>query len=315
MTAAAHAESPTQLPGELPRESPSESQCDVLVIGGGPAGSTIAALLAGKGERVTLLEKDKHPRFHIGESLLPFNMPLFEQLGVMDEIKRIGMLKLGIELISPKHRKPVFLNFALGWDKSFSYAYQVRRSVFDHILLKNAAAKGANVIESCRVTAAEFPPEGGVVVRAQREDGQSADWRAKFLVDASGRDTFLASRMGIKHRDRRHNSAAIFGHFTGAKRLPGEAEGHITIFWFDEGWFWFIPLSDGTTSIGVEPRRTPPRRRPHDPALVRVPPRSPSKRRSSPPDTSRRRSRPWCGASRPASATRCCWASPAPARR
>jgi flavin-dependent dehydrogenase len=224
----------------------------VLVVGGGPAGSTIAALLAQRGERVTLLEKDRHPRFHIGESLLPLNVPLFEQLGVKEEIERIGMPKYGVEFVSPFHgNKASLLDFANSWDKRYYYSYEVRRSEFDHILLKNAAAKGSTVIEAVRVTAVEFPPEGGIVATGQDEAGESRTWRAKFLVDATGRDTFLANKLNIKQRNRRHGSAAVFGHFTGARRLPGKAAGNISIFWFDHGWFWFIPLADGTTSVGA----------------------------------------------------------------
>jgi flavin-dependent dehydrogenase len=220
-------------------------------IGGGPAGSTIAALLAERGEKVVLVEREKHPRFHIGESLLPLNVAHFEKLGVKEEIDRIGMTKYGVEFISPYHNKSVSLEFSLAWDKKFPYSYQVRRSEFDHVLLKNAAAKGATVIEECRVTGVEFASDGGVAVTAQDEAGTARHWQAKFLVDASGRDTFLATQLGLKQRNRQHNSAAVYGHFTGAHRLPGKAEGNITIVWFDKGWFWFIPLSDGTTSIGA----------------------------------------------------------------
>jgi flavin-dependent dehydrogenase len=224
---------------------------DVLVVGGGPAGSTIAALLAERGEHVVLVEKEKHPRFHIGESLLPFNLPLFERLGVKEQIARIGMPKYGAEFVSTYDDETSGFEFANAWDKGFPYAYQVRRSEFDHILLKNAAAKGATVIEECRVTAVDFPPEGGAVASGRDADGQVRRWRAKFLVDASGRDTLLASRFDIKHRNPKHASAAIFGHFTGAHRSSGKAEGNIALFWFDHGWFWFIPLADGTTRVGA----------------------------------------------------------------
>jgi len=225
--------------------------CDVLVVGGGPGGSTIAALLAERGKRVVLVEKDKHPRFHIGESLLPLNLPLFEKLGVAGDIARIGLVKRGAEFVSPYHGTTATVDFADAVDKRFPYAYQVRRSEFDHVLLQNAAAKGAEVIEECRVTAVEFPGEGGALVEARDAAGRDRRWRARFLVDASGRDTLIASQLGLKRRNRKHNSAAIFGHFTGARRLPGRDEGNISIAWFDHGWFWFIPLADGTTSVGA----------------------------------------------------------------
>jgi flavin-dependent dehydrogenase len=225
---------------------------DVLVIGAGPGGSTIAALLAQRGHRVALLEKGHHPRFHIGESLLPANLPLFDALGVGAQIRAIGMLKHGAEFISPSDgRRQEFL-FADAWDKSMPYAYQVRRSLFDEILARNAVRLGAQLHEGCRVRTVEFG--GGawpVRAQAQLEDGTARQWRARFLVDASGRDTLLATQQADKRRNVRHNSAAVFGHFSGAQRYEGDREGHISIYWFDHGWFWFIPLADGATSVGA----------------------------------------------------------------
>jgi flavin-dependent dehydrogenase len=242
-----------------------EASCDVLVIGGGPAGSTISALLAQRGRDVVMLEKSRHPRFHIGESLLPFNMPLFEQLGVASEIEAIGMPKYGAEFISPWHDKPVMYEFVNAADNHYSYTYQVRRSQFDEILFRNAGRKGARTLEECRVTAVDFRP-GGAEVTARGEDGTERKWQTRFVVDASGRDTFLAGRLGLKERSPKNNTAAIYGHFSGATRLPGKSEGNISLFWFDHGWFWFIPLSDGATSVGavcfpyyMKSRRTSPR--------------------------------------------------------
>lgn len=226
--------------------------CDVLVIGGGPAGSTAAALLAERGHSVTLLEKARHPRFHIGESLLPANLQLFDKLGVKDEIHAIGMEKWGAEFISPWHDYTQEFEFADAWDKSMPFAYQVRRSQFDEILIRNAARKGANVIEGCRVSAVEFlPAAGGAVIRGQHDDGGAAAWRTRFVVDASGRNTFLGNRFKTKQPNPKHNSAALYGHFSGVQRQCGKKEGNITILWFDHGWFWLIPLSDGITSIGA----------------------------------------------------------------
>lgn len=230
---------------------PTPPDCDVLVVGGGPAGATIAALLAERGRRVVVVEKDRHPRFHIGESLLPLNLPLFDRLGVREEIEQSSIHKYGVEFVSTYHGKTVTYDFARAWDKRFPYSFQVRRSAFDHILVKNAAAKGAEVIEDCRVTAIAFPENDHPHIEARDGNGRTRHWTAAFVVDASGRDTLLAAQMGFKERNPKNNSAAIFGHFTGTRRLPGKAEGNISIVWFANGWFWFIPLSDGTTSVGA----------------------------------------------------------------
>ena len=108
------------------------------------------------------------------------------------------------------------------------------------------------VFEGCKATAVDFlPNREGAVVTAERDDGAPLRWRARFLVDASGRDTFLASRMQIKQRNPKHNSAAVYGHFRDVQRHTGQTAGNISIFWFDHGWFWLIPLADGVTSVGM----------------------------------------------------------------
>jgi flavin-dependent dehydrogenase len=226
------------------------ARCEVLVIGGGPAGSTIASLLARRGRRVVVIEKDRHPRFHIGESLLPLNMPLFDQLGVREAVECIAMFKYGAQFNSVEHGKSITFEFKDALDPSQPYAYQVRRSEFDHLLLKASAANGAEVHEGTRATEVDFA-DHGVLAATRRDDGETRRWHADFLVDASGRDTFLAGKLGLKRRNLKHNSAALFGHFTGARRLPGREEGNISMFWFQHGWFWFIPLKDGTTSVGA----------------------------------------------------------------
>ena len=234
----------------LPANAGATLECDVLVVGGGPAGSTIAALLAARGRDVVVLEKAHHPRFHIGESLLPANVALFDKLGLRAEVEAIGMPKWGVEFVSPDHDHRQFVEFADAWDKSMPYAWQVRRSELDELLFRNAAARGARTLEGHRVREVGFTNDG-VDVDVELDDGARRHWRAKFLVDASGRDTLLANQLRCKKKNPRHNSSALYGHFTNATRLPGKLEGNITIFWFEHGWFWFIPLADGTTSIGA----------------------------------------------------------------
>jgi flavin-dependent dehydrogenase len=225
---------------------------DVLVIGGGPAGSTAATLLVERGYQVVLLEKEHHPRFHIGESLLPANLPILARLGVADEVKAIGMQKWGAEFISPWDGRHQTFEFAEGWNKSLPFAYQVRRSQFDEILFRRAERAGARALEGCRVRDVEFQADGaGALVHATSEDGSTLSWQARFIVDASGRDTFLGNRLKAKRRDTKHSSAALYGHFRGARRHSDKRAGDISIFWFDHGWFWFIPLADGTTSVGA----------------------------------------------------------------
>ena len=229
-----------------------QEHTDVVVIGGGPGGSTTAILLAERGHRVVLVEKDAHPRFHIGESLLPANMPLFERLGVLERMKPIGMEKWGATFVDPDRQETSGFRFEEATDHSLPMAYQVRRSEFDEILFRRAAEAGARTIENCRVRELELgdrttPPR----VIATEASGVTHEWRPRFVVDATGRDTLLGNRMKVKRKNREHNSAALFGHFRNAVRDCGQLEGNIIIFWFDHGWFWFIPLKDGVTSVGA----------------------------------------------------------------
>ena len=144
--------------------------CDVFVLGGGPGGSTIAALLAERGWNVVIAEKDRHPRFHIGESLLPLNMPLFEHLGIRDEVERIGMPKFGAEFNSPKHPDPVTFDFSEALDATYPSSFEVRRSQFDEILFRTAVRKGAHAFEACKVTNVQFLPKEDIHIEASTSD-------------------------------------------------------------------------------------------------------------------------------------------------
>jgi flavin-dependent dehydrogenase len=225
--------------------------CDVLIIGGGPAGSTIATKLAEKGRHVVMLEKASHPRFHIGESLLPMNLPILEELGVIDEIEKIGIRKYGAEFNSMQHDFSALYSFGNALNENYPYAYEVKRGEFDKILFDNAIRKGAHAHENTRVTKVDFQPDKSSIIEAKDGSGNIQRWHAKFLVDASGRSTFLASDFKIKKRSKKHNSAALFGHFKNVVRRKGLEEGNISLCWFEHGWFWMIPFKDGTMSVGA----------------------------------------------------------------
>ena len=197
----------------------------MLVIGGGPAGSTAATLLAERGRKVVMLEKDRHPRFHIGESLLPQNLALFERLGVLDEVARIGVYKPGAEFVADDEGgKSVAFEFANGIDPAFTYSFQVRRSEFDELLFRNAERRGVDAHEGVRVTAVELDAGRGSKVTAVGPDGEPQTWLARFVVDASGRDTLLAGKLGMKAANKHNNTAAMFGALQG-RRAAARARG------------------------------------------------------------------------------------------
>lgn len=225
---------------------------DVLVIGGGPAGTTFGSLAARRGWDVTLLEKDEHPRFHIGESLLPMNLPIIERLGVLDKVKEIGVPKLGADFTIARYgaRNETF-HFSKALGDSPDHAFEVRRSEFDKVLFDHCKAAGVKAAENTRVTCVERLANGNHKVIAVGAEGEERVWETRFLVDASGRDTFLSSSNGWKMRNSKHASAAVFAHYRGVKRRSGNDQGNISIYWFDHGWIWMIPLRDDIMSVGA----------------------------------------------------------------
>jgi flavin-dependent dehydrogenase len=225
--------------------------CEVLIMGGGPAGSTAATLLSRLGRKVILLEKARHPRFHIGESLLPMNLPLFERLGVLEKVDAMGVFKPGADFEADNERGYNTFAFKRAIGKSPPHAYQVWRQDFDKMLFDHARATGADAREGHEVVAVEQVDSRRSNVDVRTEDGRSYRITAQYVVDATGRDTFLSSKKRLRRKNGEHQSAAIFGHFRGAERRPGEDAGNISIYRFDHGWMWMIPLPDGVMSIGA----------------------------------------------------------------
>ncbi|MBY8974895.1 tryptophan 7-halogenase [Rhodobacteraceae bacterium NNCM2] len=225
-------------------------QCDVLVIGGGPGGSAAAIRLVQAGLKVVVVEKERHPRFHVGESLLPFSLPMLEELGVLDRVREIGVFKPGAEFISPDGQKNTVFNFDRALLGGPGHAYQVRRETFDHLLFKRAGEVGAVTLEETTATVISCDDSGAVVATHGPGEAQNL-YHADFLVDASGRSTVIARMQNEKKPDPRNTSAAIFGHFRDVPRCDGARGGNIRIYLNDKGWMWQIPISDEITSLGM----------------------------------------------------------------
>ncbi|WP_247195718.1 tryptophan 7-halogenase [Streptomyces sp. GESEQ-35] len=240
-------------PGQVMR---SEEDFDVIVVGGGPAGATVAAAVALRGHRVLLLEQHTFPRYQIGESLLPSTVHgVCRILGVEAEVAKAGFkVKRGGTFRWGRNRDPWQFSFALSprLADPTSFAYQVERSRFDTILLDNARRVGVEVREGCRVGSVLADEERVRGVRLTGPDGATVEVRARYVVDASGNGSRIHSQVGGKrtYSDFFRN-IAVFGYFAGGERLPKPNDGNIFCAAFDEGWIWYIPLRDDLTSVGA----------------------------------------------------------------
>ncbi|MGI8604393.1 MAG: NAD(P)/FAD-dependent oxidoreductase [Verrucomicrobiales bacterium] len=219
---------------------------DAIIIGGGPAGSTAATVLARTGRRILVLEREKFPRFHIGESLLPYNRRLFGELGLLPLIEQAGFVrKFGAQFWLGDGSRHVEVRFAEGAFNEETSAFQVERSIFDDLLLRHSEKQGAEVREGCSVNGYVVSRDG---VHVQTDAGEFA---SKFLIDASGQANFSGNREGVKEIYSRHRKVAVFGHFTGVTVPDAEKAGDIVIVRLSEEWAWLIPLAGGKMSVGV----------------------------------------------------------------
>jgi flavin-dependent dehydrogenase len=224
-------------------------RADVVVVGGGPGGSSTAAFLAERGLSVALFERETFPRFHVGESLMPATMLVLEEMGLRHEIDGRGFqLKYGAAFIDEENGTTQTFYFLPG-QKWPNYTYQVPRAEFDSMLLEHARKRGVTVHQPAAVESAVFDADG-VTVTASAE-GETVTVRAAVLVDASGRDGFMASRYGERRRIPNLGKVALFAHYRGARRAPGLEEGNIRIYAFKDGWCWWIPLANDLTSVGA----------------------------------------------------------------
>ncbi|MEV7427875.1 tryptophan 7-halogenase [Streptomyces sp. NPDC091212] len=237
-----------------------ESDYDVIVVGGGPGGSTLSTLVALQGYRVLLLEKEVFPRHQIGESLLPSTVHgICRLLGVTEELENSGFMKKhGGTFRWGLNAEPWTFDFSVSakFSGPTSYAYQVERMKFDKILLDNARRKGVDVRERCEVVAV-LEEEGRIRgVRYDDAEGVRREVRAKFVADASGNKSRIHKEIGgARQYSELFRNIAVFGYFTGGKRMPAPGTGNIVCASFDLGWFWYIPLSDQLTSVGAVLRR------------------------------------------------------------
>lgn len=231
--------------------SPVNDSLDVIIVGAGPAGSTAAALLAKAGKRVLILERDHFPRFHVGESLLPMGNSILKRLGIYDKLAGEGFIpKHGAEFLPSTSLPLVRVYFARVLKEKTDPAYNVERSRFDHMLLLNAESCGATAMTG--TTAKNLRIENDKVLVSVNNGSVTREIRGTWLLDASGLGHFAGKTLSLEKMPLNISpKVATFGHFRDVYRNEGLESGHVSIIRFANGWFWFIPISESTTSVGM----------------------------------------------------------------
>jgi flavin-dependent dehydrogenase len=224
---------------------------DVAIIGGGPAGSTAATLLARKNRRVVVIEREKFPRFHIGESLLPYSMATFERLGVREKLDRTFLPKLGAEFATSCGTRAIKFFFKDGFRLTHRQSYQLPRADFDKLLLDHAAQNGAEIREETSVENLAFGGDGVTLTTREKNSGASEEIRARYLIDCSGRNAVVGSFFKLKKSYAHLQKFSVFAHFENVFREEGDGAFLTRLVRAHDSWFWIIPISETRTSIGV----------------------------------------------------------------
>jgi FADH2 O2-dependent halogenase len=234
------------------------NDADVIIIGGGPAGSVLASFLGLNGYRALLLEKEIHPRDHVGESITPSTNPIFHKIGFLPKMEDAGFVhKPGACWTAPRAPVGKFVSIRLGEFPPPGalqlYTYNVERDVFDTMLIRHANECGAKVLQGVSVQKVLFDGDRAIGVRAKVTDGWERDLYARFVVDASGRRCVLANQLGLRLKDPVFNQFGIYTWFRGVEPNPPGYEGFLFLHFLglERAWAWQIPMRDGVCSVGV----------------------------------------------------------------